>query len=321
MSVDNIEKLKTEVLNKGIRSRFNSLLKKLNNDDLFKDLVINSCELDKYILKNEETPEETVGDNIIQNEIVYGQDYVKPVLFLDNPANMTRIRIGGKDINIDLNNVEKWTLPELTAQLRNYKNGINNIQRKLNEIRVYPSDETLNNINSIFWNVTVFFDKFENKNFRSKESKEAFQLLSIYYGLKQSNSEIKLAPLLIAFSLNSKRLTYYHSMFEKIFKNSFLENYFNKEIPLDFLDDETKKISDNIFEYLTDIKILKNEPGQKAGVALYVSRHITDNKEITVKYLQKSIKAEKISVSKINNSYSITFNYFKMNPDKLLQFS
>ena len=317
----NVNEIQKSIQGKIFKMRFNKLLQKLD-EPLFKELVIGSC-LGEILVEKEDTPEveEDTSKNLQLNEIDYGKDYVKPLLFLDNPTNMTRIIIGGKNVNIDLNNVEKWTLPELTLQLRNYRNGINNIQRKLNEIKVYPSEETLSNINSIFWNVTIFFDKYQNKNFKSKEAKEAFQLLSIYYGLKHSNNEIKLAPLLIAYSLNSKRLSFYHSIFSKIFKDSFLENYFNKEIPLDFLDDETKKISDNIFEYLTERKIIRNEAGQKAGVALYVARHITNNKEITVKYLQNSIKTEKVSANKINSSYSITFNYFKMNPDKLLQFS
>ena len=308
-----ISKLKLELEQKSFKLRFEKIISNLG-EDIFKEAINNYC-LTNPEVQIDDKPESS--ENIIESPEFRNalESLKRDNILLDQPTNKVNMVVGGKKVSVDLNKVQQWTFDKETQQLKNYKSGILNIEKTLNQLKLNTNEEIENAINSIYWNLTVYFDQLNNKNFKSSETKHAYQILSIYYGIlhnKQIKEDINLYnKLLIHFSINSKSMVFYHLNFKIIFKNSFISYLIQTEnINFDFLTTKDNTNLINIKEHLVEKKLIPRDNKGTAGVLLYIGRHLINNKQITATFIKNKLN---VSINTINKHYSITFNYFKNN--------
>lgn len=298
-------------------------LKDISSEELFKKLIID-CLVENNIIEINTfpyTPQDNEKEEPI-NQQEYKEDIIsirnKAQLPVDIPTNITRILIDGKTYNIDLVKVSKWTLDIQTKQLKLYKAGIEKINDILSSINLryikQSNDKFIENIASLYWNITVYFEKIDFKDFKSKETKHIYQLLCIFYGVISINQNINrdelFGELLKAYNVTKNNVDFHIVKFKSILKNSFISELFNSKavIPDKINEFDMEFIYDIIDSFIKD-KILEKDIYTIGAIAFYIEQ--LKGKTIHLTTVQKILNIE--NISKLNKTYSIVVNYINKN--------
>lgn len=316
-------KLEFEIL----KGKFNKLL--TQNPSGFKDglldcLITNGVVDDTQVIFKENINEEPEPDRQDQQQ-EYRVDkqtienWKQPLL--DIPTNTTTIIIDGRKQKIDLLKIAKWTFEKETTQLKNYRRGIDKIKEMVSKLDYQfvrlTEERILETAASIYWNITVYFDRRENKNFKNKETKLVYQILAIFYAILYvsdqkitDNSEL-LGELFKMNEINPVVYKSYFNVFKEIFKKSFIKDILEtKEEPIEIDKSEfNKELIEKIINTLEENNVLPNNIYTFAAIAFYIEQ--LKSSKITLTDISKKLKLT--NLNKLNKTYSITANYINKN--------
>lgn len=237
---------------------------------------------------------------------------------VDIPTNTTNIIIDGKTYSIDLVKVSKWTLDTPTKQLKIYKTGIDKIKEVLSNLSFEKlkimEDRIMENIVALYWNITIYFEKIDFKDFKSKDTKHIYQLLCILYGAINTIDNINRAELfgelLKEYQVTKNSVDFHLVKFKSILKNSFIARLLNTEAAVPEGSNEFDgKLIDELMDILLDEKILPKDLYTFGAIAFYIEQ--LKGKKIYLTAIQKMLNIE--NNSKLNKTYSIIVNYTNKN--------
>lgn len=310
------EELKVK-LNKLIEKLPVYLFRKYIIDCLVENNIVDVNIIPEFIKQEEEQEEE----NPI-NKQEYKEDIIsiknKTQLPIDIPTNMTKIIIDGKTYNIDIVKVSKWTLDAQTKQLKLYKTGIEKINEVLSNLSLEKirlmENRILESIASLYWNITVYFEKIDFKDFKSKDTRHIYQLLCILYGIisviGNVNREELLGELLKEYKVTNTDVDFHLVKFKSILKNSFISELLNKNTAIpDGINEFDNKLIDELIDILVDNNILTKDIYTFGALAFYIEQ--LKGKKIYLSTIQKILNID--NNFKLNKTYSIIVNYSNKN--------
>lgn len=318
----NLSNIKKRLEQEELRLKFNSLLKSYEPEEVRKMLIDCLASNDMIIFNFPINQDSLFADTEQTQQQEYREDIFsirnKTQLPIDVPTNMTTIFVDGKTYNIDLVKISKWTLDNLPKQLRIYKAGMEQIKETLSNLTYEQiklrEDNILETIGSLYWNITIYFDKVDFKDFKSKETKRVYQLLSIFYGILHTIKTIDrtelFGDLLKEYQISKNTTDFYFAKFKSILKNSFISELldYQTEIPEQIDEFETEVINE-IMEKLVDDKILSKDVFTFGAIAFYIEQ--LKGKTTYLSSIQKKLNIP--NISKLNKTYSIVVNYINKN--------
>lgn len=306
-----------------LKLKFKKLLNSNTSEAILKNKLIN-CLLENNIVveeiqyttdKSEEQEEQELYQPEFKEDIYRIRDLKQQKI--DVPTNKTSIIINGKKINIDLVKVSTWTIERPTKQLRLYKNGAENIKSIINNIITEQNinqnvDKITETALSLYWNITIYHETNEFKNFKSKETKLIYQLLSILYGIiytiGDQYKDYYYGLLLKEFQLMDDLVRSQFLGFKNLFKDSFIAELFETDklvIKTDIFDNE---LILKIMDIFIESNILPKDIYTFGAIAFYISKN---KKMITLKTVQDSLELS--NTNRLRKYYNIVHNYSKTN--------
>lgn len=317
---DKLQQIKRRLELESIKIKFNQLLE-LRDQQEVKRSLLDCLEMNGLIEEPQPVFQQQISydeEEFIPNEQEFREDLFlirnRTQQKIDIPTNLTTIIVDGKKYTIDLVKVSKWTLKEQPQYLRLYKNGIENITKIVNQLQnqniQLKEQQIMEVIGSLYWNILIYFDKINFRNFKSKEAKVSYQVLSILYGVKSVLTNIDkkdlLGNLLKQTQLTETIINYYFVTFKNILKNSFISEQLSEQMDTSKFDTpEVNAVMDSIIEN----NILPKDNYTFGAIVFYIKK--TKNPSITLKYIQDLLNLD--NAYKLKNRYSVVYNYVQTN--------
>ena len=235
--------------------------------------------------------------------------------FITRGENKLSTVINGKQVTLDIDKFNLYAMQSLTPQQKLYKQGVNSIQKNLDEFNIPYTKDELNSMFSMYWNITLYYDKFKNvkPSIKPTENKRAYQFLCVYYGTQRN---INIYRLLEAFDITLTNAEYFNKILTSIFKDtgysSVLKSSLQKEIVLSVPDERISVKAKDLLETLKDANLFRDISKETFGATvLYVARDI-----FKVPYTFTRVQNELgiTNVSKLSQKYKQIINFIKQNP-------
>ena len=139
--------------------------------------------------------------------------------FITRGENKLRTTIEGKEVTLDIDKLNLYAMQNLTPHQKLYKQGINSIQTRLEEYKIPYNKDELDTIFAMYWNITLYYDKFKNvkPSIKSNENKRSYQCLCVYYGMQRT---INIYRILEAFDITLSNAEYFNKILGSIFKDT-----------------------------------------------------------------------------------------------------
>lgn len=279
--------------------------------------ICNICESQDFYITNSEEICRACGNvhRVIYNSTTFKTKDVPQ--FIEDRENKVKIIIDGKEVNVDLNKVARYTLNKLTPHQRLFKLGADNIEDKLQQLQIEYTQDELNLMFRLYWNITLYYSTFKNvkPSIKSEENKRIYQVLVIYYSFKELGRTFNLYRVLDMFDVTLTNLEYFNKILKVIFKRSSFETmllpYIQRSELIVSTDKNISSRVDKIMKIILDHKVFKVESQDLyAAIYLYVSRNILKN-TINLVDIQKQFNIP--GTVKLNKMYQQITNFFTIN--------
>lgn len=234
--------------------------------------------------------------------------------FIKITDNKFKTKIDGKEVTLDIDKLNLYSMDSLTPHQRLYRNGEKNIKTKLDEAGIEYTKDIMNSILKMYWNITLYYDKFNNvkPSIKTSINKNSYQALCVYYGFEQKDNVYK---ILEAFDVTLYNVEYFNSILKVIFKGTGYDAILNDTIspqPEFIISNQivTEK-TNKLMTILIDKKLFKEATKETYGAtALYVARDIL-NMSYTAKQIQTELNIT--NLTKFTQSYSKVKNFISAN--------
>lgn len=277
--------------------------------------ICNICESNEFYITNSEEICRSCGTlhRILFNSSTY--KIKNDPQFITRGENKLKTIIDGKEVTLDIDKLNLYTMQNLTPHQKLYKQGVNSIQQKMDEYNITYNKDEINFILSIYWNITLYYDKFKNvkPSIKPIENKRAYQFLSVYYGLQRS---INVYKLLEAFDITMTNAEYFNRILVSIFKGTGYENMLKsslkEETVLSVPDERISQKAQDLALKLKDANLFKDISKETFGATvIYVARDIFKT-SYTFTRIQRELDIT--NVGKVSQKYKQIVNFIKQNP-------
>jgi hypothetical protein len=298
------------------------LLKKKSPDTTPKKIIENikdtsictACNSSNFEITNSQ---EICRDCGIVHRIIFNSSVNKiknDEQFIKITDNKFKTKIDGKEVTLDIDKLNLYSMDSLTPHQRLYRNGEKNIKTKLDEAGIEYTKDIMNSILKMYWNITLYYDKFKNvkPSIKTSINKNSYQALCVYYGFEQKYNVYK---ILEVFDVTLYNVEYFNSILKVIFKGTDYDSILNDTIspqPKFIISNQivTEK-TNKLMRILIDEKLFKEETKETYGAtALYVARDI-----LKMSYTGKQIQTELniTNLTKFTQSYNKVKNFISAN--------
>ena len=239
--------------------------------------------------------------------------------FIARGENKLKTTIDGKQVTLDIDKLNLYAMQNLTPQQKVYKQGIASIQTRLDEYSLPYNKDELYSMFSMYWNITLYYDKFKNvkPSIKSNENKRSYQCLCVYYGYQR---KINIYRILEAFDITLANAEYFNKILNSIFKgtgySSILKSSLQEETVLSVPDERITEKAQELVLKLKEANLIKDISKETFGATvIYVARDIF-KLSYTFTKLQQELQIT--NIGKLSQIYKQIVNFLKQNP-RILQ--
>lgn len=277
--------------------------------------ICGMCQSTEFIMTNSEELCRSCGafHRTVFNSTSYRQKSDNQ--FIPLGENKLKTVIDGKAVTLDIDKFNLYAMQDLTPQQKLYKQGTNNIQKILDEFRIPYNKDEINSIFTMYWNITLYYDKFKyiKPSLKPTENKRSYQCLCVYYNLKR---DINIYRLIEAFDVTLTNLEYFNEILSAIFKGTgyldIIKTSIQEPDPLMVPNGEISEKTELLLDKLITNGLFKSKSKETFGATvIYVARDIL---KIPYTFSRVQNELNVINLGKLSQMYKQIVNYVKINP-------